>query len=139
MQKTIKVLYIAGSGRSGSTILGQLLGEIDGFVNLGEVRYLFNERMQKRNLPCSCGATPEMCEFWARYINSIPRELCLWSTKRLRLLTLPNLMLGSQLTGQANLKEFLNVVEKLYFEMARDTGARVFIDTSKHPVFWRRR
>ena len=33
-----KVLFIGGYGRSGSTLLDRLLGQIDGFVSVGEVR-----------------------------------------------------------------------------------------------------
>ena len=39
----IKVLYIAGNGRSGSTLLGVLLGQIPGFFNVGEVRRVWDE------------------------------------------------------------------------------------------------
>ena len=40
----IKVLYIAGSGRCGSTTLAYLLGKLDGFENVGEmVSYIFNK------------------------------------------------------------------------------------------------
>jgi hypothetical protein len=49
----MKVLYIAGSGRCGSTVLSQLLGEIEEFVNIGELRYLFNTQMRRNYLlPC---------------------------------------------------------------------------------------
>ena len=33
----VKVLYIAGSGRSGSTILDRILGQLDGFFSVGEL------------------------------------------------------------------------------------------------------
>jgi len=32
-----KVLFITGRGRSGSTILDNLLGQLDGFFSLGQV------------------------------------------------------------------------------------------------------
>jgi len=35
------VMYIAGSGRSGSTMLERVLGEMPGFVNVGELIDLF--------------------------------------------------------------------------------------------------
>lgn len=35
MQSKAKVLYIAGSGRSGSTLLAAILEQLDGFFNWG--------------------------------------------------------------------------------------------------------
>lgn len=37
----VRVLYIAGIGRSGSTLLARALGEVDGFVAAGEVMHFF--------------------------------------------------------------------------------------------------
>ena len=37
----VRVLYVAGAGRSGSTVLANLLGEVPGFVSVGEVRFLW--------------------------------------------------------------------------------------------------
>jgi len=37
------VVYIAGSGRSGSTLLERALGEIPGFVNVGELIDLYRQ------------------------------------------------------------------------------------------------
>ena len=33
----VKVLFIAGWGRSGSTLVGNVLGSVDGLVHLGEL------------------------------------------------------------------------------------------------------
>ena len=54
MTNRLKVLYIAGWGRSGSTILQNMLGEIEGFQPLGELysigrRYL--SIFQSKNEP----------------------------------------------------------------------------------------
>ena len=39
------VLYIAGSGRSGSTVLGRILGRVEGFGAVGELRYVWERRI----------------------------------------------------------------------------------------------
>jgi hypothetical protein len=50
-KQTVKILYIAGATRSGSTLLSRLLGEIDGFINVGEaLRWLFNTLRMSRLL-----------------------------------------------------------------------------------------
>ena len=40
MSERVKVLYIVGMGRSGSTILANSLGEVDGFFSAGEICYM---------------------------------------------------------------------------------------------------
>ena len=49
--QTLKVLFIAGTSRSGSTLLGQLLGQIDGFIHIGELRQLWKKGFGQ-NSPC---------------------------------------------------------------------------------------
>ena len=46
------VLYIAGTGRSGSTVLANILGEVDGVFAAGEVRYLWQRGLKEGRL---CG------------------------------------------------------------------------------------
>jgi hypothetical protein len=132
----MKVLYIAGSGRCGSTVLSQLLGEIEEFVNIGELRYLFNTQMRQRDQPCSCGRQPYECAFWRDYIQEIPEEVVQWATDMLRTRNFPLLKLKHTLTGKdQNLNAFLSVITKLYHRISEETGAKVIVDTSKHPVF----
>lgn len=58
------VLFIGGSGRSGSTLLERLLAEMDGVVVLGEVGHLWERGLQKNEL-CACGNSFRECEFWS--------------------------------------------------------------------------
>ena len=48
------VIYIAGSGRSGSTMLERALGEMPGFVNVGELIDLFRH-VARQGERCGCG------------------------------------------------------------------------------------
>ena len=46
------VLYVAGAGRSGSTLLDNLLGQIPGFFSAGELRYVWERGLiDGRQLP----------------------------------------------------------------------------------------
>ncbi|MBA3432215.1 MAG: hypothetical protein H0U16_12145, partial [Actinobacteria bacterium] len=51
----LKVLFIMGWTRSGSTILDNLLGEVEGFFSTGELHYLWRRGLLEGRL-CSCGA-----------------------------------------------------------------------------------
>ena len=57
------VLYIGGHGRSGSTILAQTLGQIPGFVYVGELWRVWY-RGVRGNERCGCGQLFYSCEFW---------------------------------------------------------------------------
>lgn len=57
------VLYIAGTGRSGSTLLARLLGVHDGFLAVGELRYLWERGLAANHL-CGCRAPFRSCPFW---------------------------------------------------------------------------
>src|SRR5215471_2861256 len=58
------VIYIAGSGRSGSTMLERVLGEMPGFVNVGELIDLFRH-VERHGERCGCGEPFADCPFWA--------------------------------------------------------------------------
>ena len=64
---TTRVLYIAGTGRSGSTLLANILGEVDGVFAAGEVRYLWQRGLTERRL-CGCGVPVRECPVWSRVL-----------------------------------------------------------------------
>jgi hypothetical protein len=59
----VKVVYIGGFGRSGSTLLAHLLDSQPGFCAVGELKFVW-ERGLKRNELCSCGTPFRSCGFW---------------------------------------------------------------------------
>ena len=69
----VKVLYIAGWGRSGSTILTNLLGQVPGFFSGGELRYLW-ERNLAGGHECGCGEAFLDCKIWSR-VGSVTTEI----------------------------------------------------------------
>ncbi|HMB70712.1 MAG TPA: sulfotransferase, partial [bacterium] len=64
----LKVLYIAGNGRSGSTLLDVILGQIPGFFPVGEVRNVWDYGVVE-NRPCGCGEAFHDCPFWSRILS----------------------------------------------------------------------
>ncbi len=59
----IKVLYIAGAGRSGGTILCHILGQQPGWFYAGELRDLWTSGLRSEKL-CGCGRRVVDCEVW---------------------------------------------------------------------------
>ena len=63
VEKKIKVLYIAGAGRSGTTLLDQYLGSSEGYFSVGEIKYLIPAGYG-RDQRCSCGEKLKLCSVW---------------------------------------------------------------------------
>ncbi|NRQ34218.1 sulfotransferase [Nonomuraea sp. NN258] len=65
-----KVLYITGWMRSGSTLLGNVLGELPGVLHAGELHYLWHNGVLKAgtNSTCGCGAEVTKCALWSRVL-----------------------------------------------------------------------
>src|SRR5438552_555935 len=59
----LRVLYVGGAGRSGSTLLGLLLGKLPGFTFHGELRWLWHSVRAHDEL-CSCREPYPSCPFW---------------------------------------------------------------------------
>ena len=57
------IIYIMGTGRSGTTILEVLLGSQDKVVQAGEITHIFKDGIQ-RSIACACGSLAEKCPLW---------------------------------------------------------------------------
>jgi hypothetical protein len=69
---TIKIVYIAALGHSGSTILDIMLGAHPRLIGLGEVStFLNNNYDANTDLLCSCGNLVSQCSFWGKVLSSI--------------------------------------------------------------------
>ena len=79
----VRVLYLAGSGRSGSTLLTTILGQLAGFFAAGELRYLW-QRGVLENRPCGCGLPVNDCPFWSAVRRELPADNAAGIADRLR-------------------------------------------------------
>ena len=139
----IKVLYVAGFGRSGSTLIGNILGQIDGFFSVGELRNIWRHGLIE-NKVCGCGALFRECEMWRAALNTAfggvdridPREMIQLRKRVARKRHIP-LMLspwGRRLL-EPHLGEYLGNLESLYRAIQATTGSRVIVDSSKNPFY----
>lgn len=128
-----KIVYIAGWGRSGSTILGAILGEFPGCFAVGELRYLFHPEVS-----CGCGEPAAECAFWSKVVDraedeigSIDRTLFIrHQRKALAPKRVPSIVGG---TRSSELDFIRTVMRALYQAVAYEAGAQTIIDGSKHP------
>ncbi|MQM24918.1 sulfotransferase [Glycomyces albidus] len=139
-ENRVKVVFIGGLGRSGTTLLERLLGQLPGVVPLGEITHLW-ERDLVGNEMCACGATFSHCEFWQRiggrafgsWENVDVERLSALKATVDRTRHIPALAAKKLAPAQHQLvTEYAEYFEKLYEAAARDTRAQVVVDSSKH-------
>ena len=137
------MLYIAGLGRSGSTILGNTLGEIEGFFHGGELNFIWEHNLVE-NRPCGCGAPLDECVVWSSVLERAfggvyevdVREMVRLQglgtrTRHVPLMFFPR---GRRMLA-SRLEKYTVRLEKLYRVVRESTGSRVIVDSSKFPSY----
>lgn len=66
-----RIVYIAGMGRSGSTLLERMLGAVPGCVAVGEICFLAERALLGRTV-CGCGQDVRECVFWSDVLREFP-------------------------------------------------------------------
>jgi hypothetical protein len=135
-----RVLYLGGLGRSGTTLVERLLGELPGVVALGEVVHLW-QRDLRDNERCGCGARFSACTFWRRVGE---RAFGGWGNvdvARIHALRdavertrhIPRLAATLAAAGaSADVREYAGYYARVYAAAADVAGAEVVVDSSKH-------
>ncbi|MCP5382486.1 MAG: sulfotransferase [Kordiimonadaceae bacterium] len=72
MQK-IKLIYLMGAGRSGTTALATFLGASSEIQVLGEMHQFFEHIYKSKT--CSCNCKLINCEYWGKVLELLPQEL----------------------------------------------------------------
>jgi hypothetical protein len=137
-----RVLYIAGSGRSGTTLLQDILGQCDGFFAAGELRYLWERGLVKRRL-CACGSPVPDCEVWAAILDRAyggvspsRAEALAAQIETFRIAHLPRVLVPAIRRAELRrLDALLGDLRQLYRAIVDVTGCRVIVDSSKNPSY----
>jgi len=138
--KVAQVLFLGGLGRSGTTLVERVLGELPGVCALGEVVHLWRRDLRDDER-CGCGAPFSGCAFWTavgdeafggwRHVD-VDRVLALQTaverTRHIPRLAAPRL--AAPLREQVS--EYAGYYAAIYRAAATVTGAQVVVDSSKH-------
>jgi hypothetical protein len=154
MAEDLRVLFIIGKGRSGSTILGDVLGSISGVFHAGELwrppgqeragSVLWDEGLSGA-YTCSCGEPVTRCPVWTRVVEyvagddlgrqavanpSIPVSL------QQRLFTFSGFARSLLRPGRRHrdIATGRRLMTLVYEGIAAATGARLIVDGSKWPL-----
>jgi len=65
----LRVLYVMGIYHSGTTVLSNLVGQLDGFFAVGELRALW-PKLTRPHYRCGCGELLQECPVWSRILDS---------------------------------------------------------------------
>lgn len=138
-----RVLYIGGVGRSGTTLLDRMLGQLPGFLSTGELVHLWSRGVLDNEL-CACGARFRECELWSEVgriafggwenvdaLDALERQRAVERTRFIPL------MVASGLNPEfaRRLRAFAEVMIPVYRAISKASGGRIIVDSSKHASY----
>lgn len=141
MESKIKVLYIIGSGRSGSTVMSAILGEQTDIVCAGEVSQLVCDGW-KDNFYCSCGVRGNQCKFWSEvYKIWLEKTQCKDLNDYLYLQqkfenfkSISSWWRISHDNQSPEFQQYKKWTKNIYEAIQKTSGKSIIIDASKNPA-----
>lgn len=141
----VPVIYIAGIGRSGSTLLARTLGEVDGIAAAGEGMHFFGRGLTNAEL-CGCGAPVPDCSMWGGVAHRIAPDsesLPAAAIERLRQRTTEGPLLPTMLSFltsgplENELESYRSWLGRLYWAIRAESNADLIVDSSKNAIYAR--
>lgn len=139
----LKVVFIAGLGRNGGTLLDRVLGEVPGFVSTGELKFLFAKGLLRAEL-CNCGAPLPQCPFWSRVVERTAAATDGFDAAAIardfepldRTRSLPWALSDRAPASVSGRRDrYVELLGRLHHEVAREAGARVVVNSSKFAAY----
>jgi hypothetical protein len=138
----LKIIYILGWVRSGTTLLDTMLGELDGFFSSGELRYIWDRGLQFGYL-CGCGRPLPNCPVWSAILEEAfgPGDRSDLDPERIteaRFHVMRTYRLIGNLRrrtpgpfGWASLDAYTSALRHLHRAIGDVTNTRIIVDSSK--------
>jgi hypothetical protein len=141
VEHPVRVAYLGGIGRSGSTLVSRALDRLPGMVAVGELSNLWHQSVL-RDTPCGCGRPFSACPFWrdvglhafggwdrvdAAEVSALRRRV-----ERVRYL--PALLRpGVSSRFASDVARYRDITMSLYAAILAVAGGDVVVDNSKLP------
>ena len=138
--KKINLLYIGGSGRSGSTVLTKLLNFWNGFIGLNETCYLWRYGLDK-NYPISNGELFSESTFWKEVLSRVFSDTVVQQEQidffsHTDSVGIKNMIKKSfQKEPGDDEARYIKTIEKLYAAILEVSGEQYIVDSSKIPDY----
>lgn len=145
--RDITVVYTTGWCRSGTTVLGNILNEVEGWVHVGELHFLWSNGVlgTGTNELCGCGQRLRECSVWSSVLAAhesatgmplerIGRDVERWQERAFRTRHTFGLLRPepAALCPGAETAGYLDSLARTYHAIAAATGASVVVDSSKY-------
>jgi hypothetical protein len=137
----LRVLYVGGMPRSGSTLTDLMLHQLPGHVGVGELFYLWRNGVVHDGL-CACGEPFSSCAFWSEvgrvafggWDRVDPEHVMRLQDRVDRTTRIPLLLMPRRPRRFASqLEEYSEVLRRLYGAIVTVSGQPVVVDSSKRP------
>lgn len=127
--KNLRIIYILGLGRSGSTLTTTLLNFHPNIISVGEVNRILTKGL---NSICSCGKELEKCHFWSRIFNNIIYELNI-SVNEIKFIMEDkedkvHFFNPFKYVNQ----KYIDLNRAFYSEVSKESGNNIIVDSSKN-------
>jgi hypothetical protein len=138
--RRVPILYIGGSGRSGSTLVERVVGQLPGVVPVGELVFLWSRGVREDRL-CGCGERFHACSFWQGVgreafggWDRVDLDEVLALQRRLDRNRYIPLMLApaASVSYRRDLARYAEYLLPVYRAASVASGARLLVDSSKH-------
>jgi Sulfotransferase family len=137
----VRVLYVGGLGRSGSTLIERLIGQMPGVCPVGELVHLWDRGVAEGER-CGCGEPFRQCPFWRQVGKAAFGSWDQVDVSRIAALRsrvdrnrfIPALA-GRKLRPERrqDLDEYTSYYARLYAAIIEVSGCQLVVDSSKHP------
>lgn len=136
----VRVLYVGGVPRSGSTLTDLVLDQLPGHVAVGELFYLFRNGVELDSL-CGCGENFSRCPFW-QTVGRIAfggwdqldlADVLLLQARVDRTRAIPAVLSGKGRPTAAEVERYRKLLLGIYRAVQQVSGADVIVDSSKRP------
>lgn len=147
MSQSPTVVYIGGTGRTGSTTVDQLAGQLPGWFSAGEMGW-FWQLAVGANGRCPCGRIVPECEVWSAVLARVVDGTSMGddvasvaahmteARRTFHSVHLPAMVLpGFSRRRLDRMQSYLDTQRLLYDAIGEVTGARVIVDSAKEPHY----
>ena len=138
-----RILFVGGCGRSGSTLLDRILGQVDGLWSVGEIVHIWRRGVGDNQL-CGCGEPFRACPFWTKVgdeafggWDALDNEEMLRLQARVDRHRYVPLMIAPWLSRRyrRDLERYADLLGRLYAAIRSASGATMIVDSTKHASY----
>ena len=136
----MEIIYIASDGRSGSTILGNVLGQVNNLIHVGEL-FSFWSVSWPRNVQCGCGTNIRDCQFWREILrkSGIRSDADIDQINKYLKKILPRTHQIPYILGGESFRKIsdheISVIKSFYYNIIKLSGSQYIVDSSKAPYY----